>query len=802
MNKVRTINVTQTVRPIRLGFLVSPSDTENLLKIFQLNCSLWGGQFNGIIPLLKKTPTWWGGRKEVSASEIMNGYIDAFEPDYLVVINEKDKEVVNFSKERILILEDLLIRSDDAPPLLRANLIMEELYDKIFKFKLRNKPKVINPIHEDAKDEAFCAAIFGNFPELKYGKFREHYSNIFKPEDQKMNGDNYFKTIIERKITPFSLTIHELEVRGPWSRGPILFLMDINQNSDLIDFWNLRAVGKRIFPVATKWIDVCKEEYINFVNKNHVPLKNNPYGLMTDTNILKSRRSKDSDLAKFQAILSECPKGSITTQTWQPRIWDAWAREHDCVTRGEIYNYKKSEKCYESDGEVEFKILEPSFAREIPWAHKPVWASVIEFRNYSSHDDMACIFPPNLPKMRKLLSHTFSEEVISTTDGLVSLCSRPDKIATWKTTTGHEVFEEWFKNKGFLVEKSVAGKIAAQVINALDGIFGVRLIANKEIIELLDKMSHGLVEVPIQQEAKGKPLARSRTTNWSEWWNLLKKIGGNEVYAKNVLNSMVDKGILRLGINITCTICDQKNWYPLNGISDSLICESCLSNFPFPISKPPEKAWHFRTRGPFSIENYAHGSYTVALALRFLTETVNAEATWTTGIKIKNKNIDLECDFAIWRKSERFKKGTLHQIFGECKSFGEFKPIDAKRTKSLAEIFPGSILVFATLRKELTAKEKKMIGKVAKWGRNRIGPDKWKAPVLILTAHELFGSERIPACWQEAGGAMATFAKNWGYDQDIINICDATQQLHLNMKSDSEEMMAKYDKKRSKARKT
>lgn len=225
------------------------------------------------------------------------------------------------------------------------------------------------------------------------------------------------------------------------------------------------------------------------------------------------------------------------------------------------------------------------------------------------------------------------------------------------------------------------------------------------------------------------------------------------------------------------------------------MCESCLSSFQFPVTKPPRDAWEFRTRGPFSIENYSHGSYTVALALRFLTEKMDAESTWAAGLKIKNKQVDLEADFAIWRKSERFKKGVIHQIFGECKTFGEFANSDIVKMKKLAELFPGSILVFCTLREKLSQKEIKMISSLAKWGRKRIGDDVWMAPVLILTGFEMFGEERVPTCWKNAGGKLSEFGNNWGYSQNILEVCEATQILHLGMPSDIEVLSEKRQKK-------
>ena len=82
-------------------------------------------------------------------------------------------------------------------------------------------------------------------------------------------------------------------------------------------------------------------------------------------------------------------------------------------------------------------------------------------------------------------------------------------------------------------------------------------------------------------------------------------------------------------------------------------------------------------------------------------------------------------------------------MFGEAKSFGKevFKQDDVDNMKLLAESFPGSILVFATMKEELSEEEIDRIRKLAYWGR---GYDKerrqTRAPVIVLTGTELFST--------------------------------------------------------------
>jgi hypothetical protein len=50
-------------------------------------------------------------------------------------------------------------------------------------------------------------------------------------------------------------------------------------------------------------------------------------------------------------------------------------------------------------------------------------------------------------------------------------------------------------------------------------------------------------------------------------------------------------------------------------------------------------------------------------------------------------------------------------------------------------------------------------------------------------------------CWHEAGGRYAEFSKKWT-SLDFLNLCDATQQLHLGMESDADWYMKDAERRR------
>jgi hypothetical protein len=76
---------------------------------------LWGGKYNPIIPFFKRLPSWWErkGYRFGNAKQIINGYLDFFEPDFVVEAEKGLADGLGFDPERVLQLTDLLNRDGE-----------------------------------------------------------------------------------------------------------------------------------------------------------------------------------------------------------------------------------------------------------------------------------------------------------------------------------------------------------------------------------------------------------------------------------------------------------------------------------------------------------------------------------------------------------------------------------------------------------------------------------------------------------------------------------------------------------------
>jgi len=85
------------LRPVKLAFLIEPNNKTSLLKAIEINTFLWGGMFNPIIPAFKRIPKVWKKDQfeNLNIKKIINGYLDAFDPDFIVKVGEFDISHVN-----------------------------------------------------------------------------------------------------------------------------------------------------------------------------------------------------------------------------------------------------------------------------------------------------------------------------------------------------------------------------------------------------------------------------------------------------------------------------------------------------------------------------------------------------------------------------------------------------------------------------------------------------------------------------------------------------------------------------------
>ena len=552
------ITVHRRLRPLRLAFLLRPDDNSALARVFEINTCLWGGLHNAIIPVFRRTPDWWTDKplKAPSAADIVLGYLGAFEPDFIVRMDDSLTIPSGIEQDRVIGPSDILNSERDEPLGygVAACDIFHDLYSRTYRFVQRHPRTIGLPTKRKGRYELFTAAFCGCFPaDNKLSYFARTYREAFDAVDLPISPETFGQLLTGKITTPLQISSSNLNVRHRgWRSESAIFVLDINNPRDLIDFWNLRALGKQLYPIPIQWQANLLASCSELIRWHYRPDPSNPK-FMRGIELIASRSLQFVEVSSFIKNLSLPGQDALIIRHY-PRIWDEWARDKDGVIRCPLEAASQEDEVLIEKERIRFQLASPRFETGMGSPNTPIWANVVHLRYADSSDEVATVLPEGMPKVGDLLdSMQFHEGWTRvTSEGLVSLCRYAERTVSWRLRDGVSVFREWLASRGFDSELSGSGRICLQMIRRLGGIFGIGVLANADVLHLLNKMAHGLVETETDESEKSgrKPRVRGRTASWAQWWGILRKPPNNDRWAEQRFSRLIDRGVLRIGLKL------------------------------------------------------------------------------------------------------------------------------------------------------------------------------------------------------------------------------------------------------------
>lgn len=776
-------NISSKGRPLRFAFLIKPNDKKALLSAIELNSVLWGGTYNPIIPLFKrKTKRWRRDAFRKTVEDITLGYIKAFDPDYLVCDFEPPAYVKDLGVDILRTHQILPSKEDPEKFSFGIGLweILQWIYHDHFRFIQRFPTKVVVP-KIPSRDATFWASWFGKLPDKFYKDFiSSGYVEAMSVTTPRAN--QLDKLLSEKAIFPRRLMQHGIETlsRGNFSRENILFYLNPSDFIDVIDFWNLRAVGRAVLPIPSPLKDdpslkKIAKEYIEDSRGTH---RYNPVIKFRATIIPASSKTMDDTKSFVDSLnLEKDDDGTnpILMQHWYPRVWDDWAREKDSASPHDIYFASESEaEINDVKGRLTLPISKPE-GIEDPLIGKPKFANEISFNVYGDLEKYAEVFPQDHgEKLSRQLDsvRAFGEWRIGR-NGLVRLASSFRPIS-WELPKAEDIFSAWIEDRGWSFELSTAGKLAKVLYKQIEG--WTHGFAHKEILTLIEEMAKS-----IDGEGRDKSVAYIK--------DRLKQItGSNRRFEK-----FLEMNIFTLGINTKCPNCQRGSWFEIDKLNKTLNCPKCLQDFKA-IDTVSDGNWSYKTVGPLSVPHHADGAICVVLSVDFFSEmrmgSIQTTPVYSFNSQKKGSKKKLEADFAfLWRESAWGEKAE-GVAFGEAKTFNEFKKADFQRMKTMGKEFPGAVLIFSTLREELTPFEVEELKKLTRFGNKHWKSDRPINPVLILTGNELMSQFGPPLCWSDEE------EKKYRDCSGVLGLAKATQQKYLGIKAWDQTWHEEWEKKR------
>ena len=172
------INATIRVRPLRFGFVIKPNDRAALKRAIEVNTCLWGGIFNFIIPLFRRTPKRYNDHpfRGPNAKQLLDGFVEAFEPDFLVEAEPGLASRISFPGERVIGFDDLFRRDEHGRGGYGLTLfdVCDALYQDTFRFVQRHPQRVVVPQAGDPVDDL----LISSFHEKLYNRCSAHSTPV------------------------------------------------------------------------------------------------------------------------------------------------------------------------------------------------------------------------------------------------------------------------------------------------------------------------------------------------------------------------------------------------------------------------------------------------------------------------------------------------------------------------------------------------------------------------------------------------------------------------------------------------
>lgn len=790
------IGVNQKVSPIKFCFLIEPNSEFKFERAVKIAFSYWGGIFSPILPLHSVLPVEFKNEYaiEYDASNYYKNTIDNFDPDIILYDKSLDEEFIKtlIGDRTLLTIEEFLadtekgeIKYGISVPELISNIIETE-----FKFVRNDNLKLSLP--DTQNSGLFLKSFIGCFVDA----FQKEISNQLKShsylEQPEITFDNIADYFPSENITSLNINMQKVKSfpERRWFKGEGIYFLNETRLNDIINYWNLRALGWSIIPIPLSQID---NAYFNGFIERFSEFQLNKSESFSFVNFQISTTTSPEQNEIIQQKLQEIKNKiggnlNFSFQHWFPRFWAAERSvlEADKVLCGKTEIHSTYSQLEVEENHVKFKTYNLPFKLKHNYNLKASHKVNLSFSYFDEYlNDAGLIYGiETIDWVRLTHSYDLDKWRLSKT-GLNYYVRRDDDEVHFLIPKAKDFFKVFFAKSGNKFEETSNGRLANEVLKNIGGIRGSQFLQNKSSLKILDLIEDGKT---VYHPTLVGEIKKSLKNNNNEQINY---------YIKRI----IENKIIEFGSILQCQICHQHAFYLPSELKEMMTCAICRNNFSLPMHQPTDIKWAYRGIGPFSKNNKVGGVITVFLTLKLF----NQEFTDTSGnmsaligFELVKNNKTKEVDLAVMLQEKHKDSIPPDLVFCECKTHKNFTSDDANRMIELGTEFPNSILTFATLNDELTENEKTEILRVVNNFRTGYG-HRPTNPILILTAKELL-PKSFRGHFEEYENDSKPYHR---YNDWIGSLCEFTVKKHLEVKTWGEiqsELWQEEMKKRNEAK--
>jgi hypothetical protein len=716
----RTIQINCNTRPVRLAFLVDKPDPAKLEKIFKLNTLLWGGSLNPVVVLDGSTRKQVGryyAFEDSTYEQEQLWMLRAFDPDFL--INDSNAPLPAFLapfKERTFPMDVMRWNpwgNQEMMAFLEVWPFLEQYWRKEFRF-LQKPQEKYGYIDLDAPGDprTFLVARFGSYPEESNGN--DLLARNFGGKLVSYHEDFRKSFSLDEWIFPIRITTLQLEIPMPGTLDShIFFLLDAENMFDVVDYWNLRAAGYRVFPLPTSHYQDFSQSAKLFAERSVYPINQN---VTTRAEVVKARSIDDSkweDAGKWFVSLGVNAE-QLSLKGWVPRFrtFEPDRQVHPEMRIRPPISVEGSEVVLFNDGYGTLRVSGPDCELSGPYFSQH-WATDLQalgttdaertFRLPWLHAECDALVDHKVGHGHRPYSSRVSQL------GIV-LLQRGNRENVWiEEPKVRDVLRAYLKDGGFTYLKtSTPGLTLERIVEQLGGLMPCTVFQNSGVREIIEKLAHGA----------RMPANDLRRIIYN---SLRSEEGDRQKPFKSILSRLVENKVLRQGFELQCDRCQRHDWYHVSDLGTDFKCKKC-----FHVQQVPNLdglPWYYVSDGLFMLEGKVAGCLTTILSLLFLNYFLNHDTSYVPSFDYTDGTAHGERDFALF--ASEFLQEDVDVIIGECKSLRGIDENQRNAIKQLGEK-TGAYLAFCTLSDIFTSDDKTFFEQLVVAGQR---------PILLTRKH-------------------------------------------------------------------
>jgi hypothetical protein len=771
------ITIKQSLRPLKLFFLIKQNHQESYSEAVKLCSSLWGGIFFPILPVYKTFSVKLRKRYHFinSPYDFYKNTIRNFDPDYLVVGKGLNPDFIDKIKGEIssITMDELKKTAIEGKGEYGISTIqiLQFLKQAEFAFQRTDNLRMVFP--KIGVRNLWARTICGDVHSLFLSKIKDVNLPKGYASFPNLQGINIKKAYHQEIWNYLDITKIKLHTLGNplWTSQFAVFIINPNSLSDLNDYWNLRALGWNLIPIPPNQltnpffrtlIEQQQSEFNSFSRlTNHISV------LAFDEQIINIIKKILVELNGIQ--IDNAKQVVYSHHWWFPRFWserETLGYDKSAAVLLGSETKKTTVSLSTEDLKIQIPIIKHPFYEAYINHISPRFSNeiVVEFEDIENESKYAQVLPDLKTKDLDFIIRGSGFGQWRFSKGTpIFFVKEQDEHLSFIIPSAKEVFAKWANSFGLEIRNSAAGKLAGELLKSIGGVYGTNFLASQGIPPLLSLFENGKVVLKKTLDSEvNRQLNHFRDKNK----------GG-------IINRMLTKRIIEFGCQVQCLFCNQHSFYKLEELNEKLKCPVCHNIYLAPIHKPEDIKWSYRGLGPFSRNNKAEGLLSVLLTLRFFNITMH-KSFLTPMLNfelIDHGKVLSEIDLGMFYT--RYKPSSLpcDLFLCECKTENDFSNKDIKKMEGLGKRFPGSILTFVTLKSQLSANETTLISKMANKFRKGINK-RPICPVLILTKNELMPNNIFNA-FENLENKFPN--KKYQFPHDINFLCNATCQLYLGL---------------------